>query len=174
MEKLVQKAILGDTDAFLELMEKNSLSMYKVARGILGNDDDAADAIQDTILSCFEKIHTLQKPKYFKTWMIRILINECNQILRHYKKVKIPGEIPEAPRQDQSLAEFEFKEMLNLVDEKYRIILILYYVEEYKISEIADILEMNENTVKTRMARAREELRAAYFDQSQSQAHGYF
>ena len=87
MEKLVQKAILGDTDAFLELMEKNSLSMYKVARGILGNDDDAADAIQDTILSCFEKIHTLQKPKYFKTWMIRILINECNQILRHYKKV---------------------------------------------------------------------------------------
>ena len=174
MEKLVQKAILGDTDAFLELMEKNSLSMYKVARGILGNDDDAADAIQDTILSCFEKIHTLQKPKYFKTWMIRILINECNQILRHYKKVQMPGEIPEAPRQDQSRAEFEFKEMLNLVDEKYRIILILYYVEEYKISEIADILEMNENTVKTRMARAREELRAAYFDQSQSQAHGYF
>lgn len=174
MEKLVQKAILGDTDAFLELMEKNSLSMYKVARGILGNDDDAADAIQDTILSCFEKIHTLQKPKYFKTWMIRILINECNQILRHYKKVQMPGEIPEAPLQDQSLAEFEFKEMLNLVDEKYRIILILYYVEEYKISEIADILEMNENTVKTRMARAREELRAAYFDQSQSQAHGYF
>ena len=174
MEKLVQKAILGDTDAFLELMEKNSLSMYKVARGILGNDDDAADAIQDTILSCFEKIHTLQKPKYFKTWMIRILINECNQILRHYKKVQMPGEIPEAPRQDQSLAEFEFKEMLNLVDEKYRIILILYYVEEYKISEISDILEMNENTVKTRMARAREELRAAYFDQSQSQAHGYF
>ena len=174
MEKLVQKAILGDTDAFLELMEKNSLSMYKVARGILGNDDDAADAIQDTILSCFEKIYTLQKPKYFKTWMIRILINECNQILRHYKKVQMPGEIPEAPRQDQSLAEFEFKEMLNLVDEKYRIILILYYVEEYKISEIADILEMNENTVKTRMARAREELRAAYFDQSQSQAHGYF
>lgn len=44
MEKLVQKAILGDIDAFLELMEKNSLSMYKVARGILGNDDDAADA----------------------------------------------------------------------------------------------------------------------------------
>ena len=42
-----------------ELMEKNSLSMYKVARGILGNDDDAADAIQDTILSCFEKIHTI-------------------------------------------------------------------------------------------------------------------
>ena len=174
MEKLVQKAILGDTDAFLELMEKNSLSMYKVARGILGNDDDAADAIQDTILSCFEKIQTLQKPKYFKTWMIRILINECNQILRHYKKVQITGEIPEAPRQDQSLAEFEFKEMLNLVDEKYRIILILYYVEEYKISEIADILEMNENTVKTRMARAREQLRAAYFDQSQSQVHGYF
>ena len=64
MQKLVEKAVRGDTDAFLELMEANSLSMYKVARGILKSDDDVADAIQDTILSCFEKIHTLQKPEY--------------------------------------------------------------------------------------------------------------
>lgn len=85
MIQLVKRSISGDADAFLELMEKNSLAMYKVARGILDNDEDAADAIQDTILTCFEKIHTLKNPEYFKTWMIRILINECNKIHRHYK-----------------------------------------------------------------------------------------
>ena len=70
MIQLVKRSISGDADAFLELMEKNSLAMYKVARGILDNDEDAADAIQDTILTCFEKIHTLKNPEYFKTWMI--------------------------------------------------------------------------------------------------------
>lgn len=165
MHKLVKKAIQGDTDAFLGLMEANSLSMYKVARGILKNDDDVADAIQDTILSCFEKLHTLKRPEFFKTWLIRILINECDQILRHYKKVSPLERLPEAPRQDSSLAEFEFKEMLGQVDEKYRVILVLYYEQGFKIAEIAELLEMKENTVKTRLARAREQIRLAYFQE---------
>ena len=113
MQELVEKAVRGDADAFLELMEMNSLSMYKTARGILKNDNDVSDAIQDTILTSFEKIHKLKNPQYFKTWLIRILINECNQILRHYKKVNTIEEVPETPRQDKTLAEFEFKEMLE-------------------------------------------------------------
>ena len=75
MTDLIKKAIHGDADAFLELMDVNSLAMYKVAKGILGNDDDVADAVQNTILTCFEKLNTLKKPRYFKTWMIRILMN---------------------------------------------------------------------------------------------------
>lgn len=166
MRKLVESAIQGDADAFLELMEMNSLSMYKVARGILRDDADVADAMQDTILRSFEKIHTLQKPEFFKTWLIRILINECNQIVRHYKKISPQEELPETPRQDQSLAEFEFKEMLGQVDEKYRVILTLYYEQGFKIAEIAELLEINENTVKTRLVRAREQVRHAYFQET--------
>lgn len=162
MQTLIEKAVLGDAEAFLELMDRNSLAMYKVARAILNNDNDAADAIQDTILSCFEKIHTLKKPEYFKTWLIRILINKCIGILWHYDRENLSGKIPETMREDQSLAEFEFKEMLNLIDEKYRLILIFYYLEGFKISEIAEILGINENTVKTRLARAREQIRTAY------------
>lgn len=164
MQTLIDKAVQGDVEAFLELMNRNSLVMYKVARAILNNDDDAADAIQDTILTCFEKIHTLKKQEYFKTWLIRILINKCNHILRHYQKTHLPGELPETIRQDQSLAEFEFKEMLNLIDEKYRLILIFYYLEGFKIPEIAELLEMNENTVKTRLTRARDQIRTAYLE----------
>lgn len=162
MLQLVKRSMAGDADAFLELMEQNSLAMYKVARGILNNDEDAADAIQDTILTCFEKIHTLKKPEYFKTWMIRILINECNKILRHYSNIKMGEEIQEIPNPDMSLAEFEFKEMLQKVDEKYRVVLILYYVEGFKIADIAGILDLNENTVKTRLTRAREQIRKEY------------
>lgn len=162
MKHLVKQSIAGDADAFLELMEKNTLAMYKVARGILGNDEDVADAIQDTILTCFEKIHTLKQPQYFKTWMIRILINECNKILRHYRSIQVQDNMPDVPGQDGSLAELEFKEMLSLVEEKYRIVLILYYVEGFKISDIASILELNENTVKSRLKRAREQIRVEY------------
>lgn len=162
MIHLVKRSIAGDADTFLELMEKNSLAMYKVARGILDNDEDAADAIQDTILTCFEKIHTLKNPEYFKTWMIRILINECNKIHRHYKNFSRTEELPEVPGQDMSIAEFEFKEMLGMLDESYRIILILYYVEGFRIADIASILNMNENTVKTRLARARVQLKQEY------------
>ena len=104
----------------------------------------------------------LKKPEYFKTWMIRILINECNKILRHYRSIHVQDNMPDVPGQDMSLAEFEFKEMLNLVDEKYRIVLILYYVEGFKISDIAAILELNENTVKSRLTRARQQLQAEY------------
>lgn len=162
MQKIIDKAVQGDVEAFLELMDRNTLSMYKVARAILKNDHDTADAIQDTILNCFEKIHTLKKHEYFKTWMIRILINNCNRILRHYRREKLLGEIPEAMKPDQSIEEFEFKEMLNLIDGKYRLILIFYYLEGFTLSEIAELLELNINTVKTRLSRAREQIRTAY------------
>lgn len=167
MQELVEKAVRGDADAFLELMERNTLSMYKTARGILRNDSDVADAIQETILTSFEKIHTLKKPQYFKTWLVRILINECNQILRHYNKENTMEQVPETPRQDKSLAEFEFKEMLEQVDEKYRVILALYYEQGFKISEIAELLELKENTVKTRLTRAREHIRSVYFQEEE-------
>ncbi|MDO5135880.1 MAG: sigma-70 family RNA polymerase sigma factor [Eubacteriales bacterium] len=162
MQRLAEKAAKGDAEAFLELMEQNSMSMYKVARGILKNQEDVADAVQETILSCFEKIHTLRKAEYFKTWLIRILINTCNQILRENRRELLPGEMPEEARSDPSLAEFEFQEMLGMVDEKYRLVLILYYVEGFRVQEIAALLDMKENTVKTRLSRARAQLKAEY------------
>ena len=91
--------------------------------------------------------------------MIRILINECNKIHRHYKNFSRAEELPEVPGQDMSIEEFEFKEMLGMLDESYRIILVLYYVEGFRIADIASILNMNENTVKTRLVRARVQLK---------------
>ena len=87
MKSLVKRAQRGDDQAFVELIEENKQAMYKVAVGILKNDFDAADAIQQSILTCYEKLKELKKAQYFKTWLIRILINNCNQMLREQKKV---------------------------------------------------------------------------------------
>ncbi len=162
MGGLMKDAKSMDAEAFLELMDRHSLAMYKVARAMLRNDEDAADAIQSTILICYEKLDTLREPRYFKTWMTRILINECNKILQHYRNLDFQEEFAESSAQDMSMAEFEFKEMLRGVSEKYRVVLVLYYVEGFKIQEIAKLLELNENTVKTRLVRAREQIGKMY------------
>ena len=70
MENLVKKAKAGDSGAFAQLIRMNTQSMYKVAWAYLKNDEDVADAIQETILKCYEKLSTLKKDSYFKTWMI--------------------------------------------------------------------------------------------------------
>ena len=66
MKSLVKKAMRGDKEAFTRLITQYSSDLYKVARGILNNTEDIADAIQNTILICFEKIDTLKQPNYFK------------------------------------------------------------------------------------------------------------
>ena len=60
-------------------------SLYHTARSILANDEDCADAMQNAILHAYEKLHTLRSEAYFKTWLTRILINECCQIIRSKK-----------------------------------------------------------------------------------------
>ena len=87
IEQLVRRAKKRDPDAFTELMQLHEKDMYRTASAILPQDADIADAIQETILTVWEKIDTLQKNRYFKTWMIRILINKCKDILRSGRRM---------------------------------------------------------------------------------------
>ena len=80
--RLVKRAKRKDADAFTELMESQMQNMYKAARSVLCNDEDIADAISDTILVCWEKFSQLKEDRYFRTWMTRILLNKCTDILR--------------------------------------------------------------------------------------------
>lgn len=155
MKSLVQKAKRGDSEAFIELMESQKESMYKVARSYLNCEADIADAMQQTILDCFEKLDTLRQPRYFKTWLIRILINNCNTILRENKRTQPLYYMEELESENPKTDLLEFLDLLDRVDEKYRTVLILYYVEGLKIKEIAEILNCNENTVNSQLRRGR-------------------
>ena len=95
IEQLVRRAKKRDPDAFTELMQLHEKDMYRTASAILPQDADIADAIQETILTVWEKIDTLQKNRYFKTWMIRILINKCKDILRSGRRMICVEELPE-------------------------------------------------------------------------------
>lgn len=162
MDYLVYRAKKRDKDAFSELLRRNTPSMYKVAKAILQNDDDAADAIQETALTCWEKIHTLQKDRYFKTWLIRILINHCNMIYREKSRISTGETIPETGSLEERYTNVEWQEFLSHLDEKHRVVAVLFYIEGFKIREIADILQISQNTVSTRLAAAREKMRKLY------------
>ena len=167
-ELLIRKAKKGDKDAFCRLMDLQMQSMYKVARAYLKNDEDAADAIQETILSCFQKIGTLEQNRYFKTWLIRILINKCKDILQAKSLMMYTDSLPETPIYEEDFEMVEWNQVLAPLDEKYRTILLLYYMEGFNTREIGEILNMKEGTVKTRLARGRQKVARAVSAQGRS------
>lgn len=159
MNTLVKRAQRGDTEAFISLMEECRMSFRRIAFGYLGNDEDVADAIQDTILDAFEHLGSLRRTEYFKTWIMRILINNCTRIYRRNKKRVGMDACREEGRFDAGNADVEFRQLLQALPEDSRTIFQLYFGEEYTTREIADILGMKENTVKSRIHRGKEQLR---------------
>lgn len=165
MENLIKKAKSHDPDAFTALMQSQMRNMYRTARAILMNDEDAADAIQETILTCWEKMKDLKEDKYFQTWMTRILINKCYEIIRNNKDVMYVDTLPEQVGED-STSNLEWKEALAALDEKYRLVLVLFYCEGFHTKEIAKMLMIPHATVRTRLARGRKQLAEYYKDDS--------
>ncbi len=162
MDDLIRRARSKDPEAFTELMRLQMQSMYKAAKAILRYDEDVADAIQDTILCCWEKLGQLREDRYFKTWMTRILINKCKELLRK-KQEFLPGEkLQEPAGPDWEFENVEWRATLDGIDEKYRLILLLYYVEGFTTVDISRILEMPESTVRTRLARGRRMLAGVF------------
>lgn len=72
MEELIQRSLQGDQDAYTELIKSIQVEMYRIATSQLNNIDDVNDAIQETIIRSYDKLHTLKNHSYFKTWVIRI------------------------------------------------------------------------------------------------------
>ena len=163
-EFLIRRAKKDDKDAFCRLMDEHLQCMYKMASAYLKNDEDVADAIQDTILSCYENLRSLKQNRYFKTWMLRILINKCKDILRSGRRMICVEELPEQAAKDtvEAEANLEWKEALWGLDEKYRLIVVLFYAEGLRTAEIGKLLQLPDSTVRTRLARGREQLARYY------------
>lgn len=155
----VAKAKNGDKEAFIELINENRLNIYRVAKGILKNEYDIEDAIQNTVIKAFEKISTLKNDNFFRTWIIRILINECNDILKKNKRVvSLEGNI-EKEKYDDKYENMDLTNAVSSLNEDLRNITVLYYFEDMSTVEIAKFLGIPEGTVRSRLSRAREKLR---------------
>ena len=154
---LIEEAKNKDPDAFDRLMQTQLSKMYRIAISMLQNEEDAADAIQETVLKCWQKIGQLREDKYFETWLTRILINQCNDILRDRKKIVYVEDIPEIVHEDDYFNK-EWKELLNGLNEKYRVVMELYYVDGFSTKEIAGMLHITDANVRSRMVRGRKQL----------------
>lgn len=155
---LVKRAQKGDKEAFVRLIEKHKLSLYKIAKSYLKNEDDIADMMQDTVLSAYEHINDLKQAAYFKTWLTRILINHCNDLLRQQKYL-IPTLLEDDKTASAPADDREFYELLEELPEDMRLVFLLYYGGGFRTREIAQILDMNENTVKSKLQRGRQKLK---------------
>ena len=144
-----------------ELILKSERQLYSTAKTILFCDQDCADAIQETIVKAFSKIGTLKNDKYAKTWLIRILINECYNLIRKSSKLISLENLEDRQEMEAEKAE-DYSELytaVNSLKEELRLPVILYYIEDFSVREIAQILEISEGAVQKRLARARGKLR---------------
>lgn len=139
--------------------------MYKVAKSILKNEDDVCDAIQNALVSAYTNLYRLQNNQYFSTWIIRILINKCYDIAKDNQKrynnvIDIDDyNTDEGVRSyDRYNSDSIMENVLSKIDEELRTITVLYYYNDYSVSEIARIIDIPEGTVKSRLSRARSKI----------------
>ncbi|WP_332632413.1 sigma-70 family RNA polymerase sigma factor [Halalkalibacter flavus] len=157
--KEVKKATKGNVSSFEKLIVTYKVMMYRVAKTILSHDEDCADAIQEAILKAYKNVHTLREPAYFKTWLVRIVMNECHQLNRNRKNLVSIEELAEPYSKDHGFEKIDLEQMLDSLPKEQKQLLKLYHLDDISIHELSLIFEVSENTIKTRLRRAREKMR---------------
>jgi len=132
--------------------------MYRVSRSYLTSDEDAADAVQETLMKAWEKRNGLRNPAQFKPWVMRILTNQCKDMLRRrsrksffpLEETTVAVEMPECQP--------PVWEAIAALKPEQRLVVTLHYVDGYSVGEMAAMLGIPANTIKTRMRSARKRL----------------
>ncbi len=148
-----------DKQFFIEEVKAVERSLYRIAKSYLSSDHDAADAVQEALLRAWTKRNTLKETCYFRTWLTLIVINACKDELKRQKHVQPVDTVPEPKQETHSIPHDDLTEALNELDTKYRLPLVLFYLDGYTLKEISKMLILPQGTVKNRLFRAREKLR---------------
>jgi RNA polymerase sigma-70 factor (ECF subfamily) len=177
---LVEASKRGDTCAFEELVKRYDRRLLRIALNVTHNRDDAEDAVQDAFLKAYRNLDKFRADAKFSTWPFRIAVNESLMKLRKQRgaqehTVNIESESDHDLRPAESnLADWspdpealygasEFRQILTLSLQKLspalRVVFVLRDIEEHSILETSDFLNISENAVKSRLSRARRELR---------------
>lgn len=158
--KLIQQAQSGCDKSFEILINNYKEYLYKTAFLYVKNEHDALDIYQETVYKAYINISKLRNINFFKTWITKILINNVNMKNRHYNKFQ-------DEQVDDYIGEIEYSNIeenidlydaIDKLDEKYKTPVILQYFHDLTISQIAEIMECNENTVKSYIRRAKKKL----------------
>ena len=155
----------NEEQKFTELIEENKLRFYKTAKIILKNEADVYDAIQEALISIYKNYEKLENEKFFSTWATRIIINKCYDLLRKRKNNIVPIDefIENNPSMGQNdkyeIDESGIKQAMNFLNDDVKLIVVLYYYDNYSVKEISEIVNIPEGTVKSRLSTARKLLK---------------
>lgn len=147
-----------DNDTFAELVRDNMLNMYRLALSILGNENDAEDAVSSAVIKAYERQEQLKKLSSFKPWIMTIVANEAKKTYSgRYRESSLEemGDVF-AGKEDEY---HELWDVVSGLDKIYREVVVLFYYEQFSIKEIGRVLDIPTGTVKSRLSRAKEELR---------------
>jgi len=152
----VKKAKRGDTAAFADLYQQIYADLYRFALYTLKNKTDAEDAVSETVVDAFASIRKLRQPEAFKGWIFRILYNKCKDRLREYAKkdVDLPEDYREVPAEEKVEDGAVMRTLFFELGEEERLIISMHLFAGYTSKEIAKLLGLNENTVRSKESRA--------------------
>ena len=170
--ELVRRAQANDKDAYEELIKRHQQRVFAVAAGILRRHEDIEDIAQQVFVKAYFSLKRFDGRAAFSTWLYRITLNECWDLLRKKKVRPLLYESDLSEEQAQRVADSEsddagpdirqrlenqqrVEHLLEGLEERDKLMLILKEVEGFSIEEIAEVLELNANTVKVRLFRAR-------------------
>lgn len=166
MEELIEQSKYGNINAFTKLIKSLEKDLYRIAYIKLKNNEDVNDAIQNTMLMVFKHIKRLKDNKCFKSWIIKILINECNKIIKDNIKRKnilektIDNITLKNNDNDKKLEEFiNFNNIISSLAPEEQLIFTLYYKDKFSCKEISKIIKIKENTIKSKLDRGRKKLK---------------
>lgn len=165
MKDLVKRSKKGDKDAFALLMDQHRQLLYNTALLTLRQEEDALDAIQDTILACWEALPTLQKDHYFKTWLVKILLNKCRDIQRKQSRYAFVEELPESGDEPDWDTSLDVGSAMKQLGDQDQLILSLYYYDDLTVRQIADVLSISEGAVRVRLTRSRDRFKKLYLQE---------
>ena len=159
---LLQRIRNQDKTAFEILYNQYANYAMRVATAVTGSSAIAADAVQETFIRIYYHIDKYKSDQPFEPWLYRILINECNRILKNGSKVSYISDYIETVSKEDSYHFEEYEELYHAIetlDSKLKIPIVLMYLKGFKESEIAQILNININTLKSRLYKGRQKLK---------------
>ena len=150
MEKLAAKAVRGNVTAYGKLIEELKDYLYRTAFLYLKNEDAALDVVGDCILAGFRSIHTLKQPRYFKTWLTRILLNAANDYMGKNIPMENYDSIQAAQNQKGTPPEekWDLYHAIDRLPERYRSVVIMKYFDDMKYEDMSEIFGTSVGALK--------------------------
>ena len=157
--QLIARAKDGDDEAFSEIVRRYQDFVYRQAWSYLRDDDAAKDAAQEVFVTAYQGIPYLRKDSALRRWLYRVCRNHCLNVIRHQKiEHRLRPEDPDAVKPDMALL-VTLRERISALDDPYREVIILRYYHDLSYVEIAQVLDITIDNVKTRLFRAKNMLK---------------